>query len=56
MNIEESFFDSNYAAAGIFSVSFGGAIYVKHDNIYSTSDQYINSDVVYQCLFTFEVY
>ena len=57
MNIEESFFDNNYAAAGIsVSVLVEQSMSCKHDNIYSTSDQYIDSDVVYQCLFTCEVY
>ena len=41
MNIEESFFDNNYAAAGRHSG--GGAIYVSRGVIISTNVQYINN-------------
>ena len=44
MNIEESFFDNNYAAQGRFSD--GGAIFVDSGNIYSTNDHYINNSAV----------
>ena len=56
MNIEESFFDNNYADAAIhvrlvifLSISdlnkaaIGGAIFVNSGNIYSTSNQYTNN-------------
>ena len=43
VNIQESFFDNNYADG---QYSFGGAIYVRSGNIYSTNDQYINNSAV----------
>ena len=47
MNIEESFFDNNYAAASLYIVSEGGAIFVSRGVIISTNVQYINNSAEY---------